>query len=435
MSQTEPRRRSLPLAPVAKQGPPLDEHSRAIDRHWRPSYAVWEITLQCDLACHHCGSRAGRARPDELDTREALELCDQLAALGVNEVTLIGGEAYLRDDWIEIIARLAHHKMRVGTATGGRGLTREKILAAKNAGLKAISVSIDGFEAEHDAQRGLHGSYAAAMETMRHVREVGGINLTANTQVNRYSLPIVEELFAHLVEQGIAGWQVQLTAAMGRAADEPRLFLEPWQVLEVHPKLARCKREAERRKVLFWPGNNIGYFGPFEAIMRGHFKAGYRGTCGAGRISLGIEANGNIKGCPSLPTDAYVGGNVREHPLKDIWERSEELRFTRNFTAQNLAGFCATCYYADDCRGGCHWTAHVLLGYPGDNPFCHHRALELMEQNVREVVRQAKPAPGLPFDHATYVVEREPFPPEEKARIHKLTRDVEIEVYGSSMRV
>ena len=28
-----------------------------------------------------------------------------MAELGVLEVTLIGGEAYLRDDWLEIVAR------------------------------------------------------------------------------------------------------------------------------------------------------------------------------------------------------------------------------------------------------------------------------------------------------------------------------------------
>ena len=32
----------------------------------RPVYAVWEITMCCDHACAHCGSRAAVARPDEL---------------------------------------------------------------------------------------------------------------------------------------------------------------------------------------------------------------------------------------------------------------------------------------------------------------------------------------------------------------------------------
>src|SRR5215207_8579766 len=81
----------LPIAPVAVPGRrhlPLAEHARPIDHKYRPIYAVWEITLACDLACRHCGSRAGRARPDELTTAEALDLVDQLAVLGVKEVTL-----------------------------------------------------------------------------------------------------------------------------------------------------------------------------------------------------------------------------------------------------------------------------------------------------------------------------------------------------------
>ena len=103
-----PARRSLPLAPRAERGLrhlPLAPEARDVDRRYRPIYAVWEVTLKCDLACRHCGSRAGRTRPDELSTEECLDLVRQMAALGVLEVTVIGGEAYLRDDWLEIVAR------------------------------------------------------------------------------------------------------------------------------------------------------------------------------------------------------------------------------------------------------------------------------------------------------------------------------------------
>src|SRR5207302_8074832 len=64
----------------------------------RPVYAVWEITLKCDLKCSHCGSRAGKARPSELTTEECIDVVRQLAKLGCREVTVIGGEAYLRQD-------------------------------------------------------------------------------------------------------------------------------------------------------------------------------------------------------------------------------------------------------------------------------------------------------------------------------------------------
>jgi hypothetical protein len=47
------------------------------------------------------------------------------------------------------------------------------------------------------------------------------------------------------------------------------------------------------------------------------------------------------------------------------------------------------------CRGGCTWTSHSLLGKPGNNPYCHYRALELEKQGLRErivKIREAAPA-------------------------------------------
>ena len=67
---------------------------------------VWEITLACNLRCGHCGATAGHARPDELSPAEALRLADDLAALPVLEVTLMGGELFLRPDWLAIAERL-----------------------------------------------------------------------------------------------------------------------------------------------------------------------------------------------------------------------------------------------------------------------------------------------------------------------------------------
>src|SRR4051794_18287110 len=93
-----PAKTRLPLAPRAQPGKrhlPLAGEARPGDRAHRPVLAVWEITLQCDLACRHCGSRAGHQRPDELSTAECLDLVRQMAELGVMEVTIIGGEAYL----------------------------------------------------------------------------------------------------------------------------------------------------------------------------------------------------------------------------------------------------------------------------------------------------------------------------------------------------
>jgi radical SAM protein with 4Fe4S-binding SPASM domain len=436
MQPLGPRPKSLPIAPTAapaKRSLPLAGPARDRDRKWRPIYAVWEITLKCDLACRHCGSRAGRERPDELSTEEALNLVDQMADLGTLEVTIIGGEAYLREDWVLIAKRIRERGMQCTMTTGGRGLTPERARAAKEAGIQSISVSVDGFEKTHDALRGVRGSYQSAMAALKNARDAG-IHVSCNTQIGAASLHEIEDLFPVLVDQGIHSWQVQLTVAMGRAADEPNLLLEPWQLLEVMPMLARLKKNvADPRKVRIWPGNNIGYFGPYESDLRGTMPRGHMASCGAGRSTLGIEANGDIKGCPSLPTADWVGGNIRDNSLQTIWEQSTPLRYTRDRTVDDLWGSCRDCYYADTCRAGCSWTSHVLFGKPGNNPFCHHRALELLREGKRERLVRTHAAPGEPFDFAKFEIVVEDWPADMLERARQLAETGE--GYLTSKRV
>ncbi len=424
MAEIGPRpRTALPIAPKAapaRRHLPLADAVRPIDQRWQPIYAVWEITLACDLACRHCGSRAGRSRPDELTTEQCLDLVRQMAELGTREVTLIGGEAYLRDDWTDIARAVRDHGMECTMTTGGRGLTPERVKAAKEAGIRSVSVSVDGLESTHDALRGVKGSWKAAFEAMANLK-AAGVHFSANSQFGRASLYEMPEVFEKLVKAGIHSWQTQLTVAMGRAADEPQLLPEPFQVLEVMAMLARLKTTvADPNRVRIWPGNNIGYFGPYESVLRGTLPRGHMASCGAGRSTLGIEADGSIKGCPSLPTADYTGGNIRDNSLRDIWERSKPLRFTRDRTVEDLWGYCRDCYYNDTCRAGCSWTTHVLLGKPGNNPYCHHRALELLREGKRERVRRVSPAPGEPFDHGIYEIVVEDWPADELAGAHRL---------------
>ena len=65
----EPGRENTTITPIPEN----------IVGYRRKSYAVWEITLACNLACGHCGSRAGDARENELSTDEAVDLVRQLA--------------------------------------------------------------------------------------------------------------------------------------------------------------------------------------------------------------------------------------------------------------------------------------------------------------------------------------------------------------------
>jgi radical SAM protein with 4Fe4S-binding SPASM domain len=402
----EGRPRSLPIAPRARPALrrlPLADEARDVDRAWRPTYAVWELTLKCDLACAHCGSRAGRTRPEELDTAECLDLVAQMAAMGVIEVTVIGGEAYLRDDWLQIVRAIRASGMRCSMTTGGRGITADRARAAAEAGLQSTSVSIDGNEATHDRLRGVAGAYRSALAAAAHLK-AAGIGLTVNTQINRLSMRELPDVLETIIALGGRAWQIQLTVAMGRAADDPALLVQPEDLLELFPQLVKLKARCDEAGVALWPGNNIGYFGPYESILRAGMQRGHMASCGAGCTTLGIEADGAIKGCPSLHTVPWTGGNIRDASLQDIWERSAALRYMRDRTVDDLWGYCRTCYYADVCRAGCTWTGFSLFGKPGNNPLCHHRVLEMRRQGKRERLVQVEAPPGTPFDHGKFEI-------------------------------
>jgi radical SAM protein with 4Fe4S-binding SPASM domain len=123
---------------------------------------------------------------------------------------------------------------------------------------------------------------------------------------------------------------------------------------------------------------------------------------------MGIESNGDVKGCPSLQTRHYVGGNLREQSLAAIWKDTPELGFNRARTVDDLWGFCRTCDFAAECLGGCTFTAHSILGRPGNNPYCHYRARVHAKRGQRERLVPGAAADGLPFDNGVFDIVVEP---------------------------
>jgi radical SAM protein with 4Fe4S-binding SPASM domain len=287
-------------------------------------------------------------------------------------------------------------------------LTEERVRAAASAGLQGASVSIDGLEETHDRIRGVKGSWRAAFDALRRLRD-HGITIGSNSQINRLSMREFPQMMENLISAGGKYWQLQLTVAMGNAVDNDLMLLQPYDLLEIMPMLAGLYASGAERGLTIAPGNNIGYFGPYERLWRGGPSGrGHWIGCNAGQNTIGIEADGAIKGCPSLPTKSYTGGNIRDLTLEQIWNEAPELSFTRDRTVNDLWGFCRTCYYADVCRGGCSWTTHSLFGKPGNNPFCHHRVLELAKQGKRERIKKVRDAPGEPFDVGLFELIEEP---------------------------
>ena len=376
------------------------EHKRP-----RPALAVWEFTLACDHRCIHCGPRAGEPRPNELSTDEALRLVDDLAEAGVGEVVLIGGEAYLRNDFLLVIRRIREHGMTASMTTGGLNLTEKRAEAMVEAGISTCSISIDGLEPAHDKLRNKQGSWKRAFAALRNMRKAGA-RVACNSQINRVNFGDHEPLFELIADEGIHSWQLQITVAHGNAADNADIILQPYQFMELFEQLNRIVDRALQRQVRIWPANNLGYFGPYESKLRRHQKLHYKG-CSAGRSTIGIESNGILKNCPSLGGPNNQAGDWRKYGLKTIWDESPEMTYIRRRTLDDLWGYCRECYYAETCMSGCTAANEPLLGRPGNNPFCHHRSIEMDRMGQRERIEPWVPAKGVPFDNGLFKLIRE----------------------------
>lgn len=337
-----------------------------------PRQAVWELTLSCNMRCLHCGSFAGPPRRDELTWPEMEHLADELADLGCEKITLGGGEPTLHPRWDDLARRLTARGVQVNLITNGWTWSPEHLDRARAAGIRTIGFSLDGLEPDHDRIRKL-GSFQRVI-TAIDLCVAGGLSASVVTHVNRLNVGYLRALRDLLRSHRVAAWQLQLGNPAGAMGEHRDLVIEPEALLSLVPEIAQLRSEGGSPEIC--PGDNIGYFGACEKSLRdrGAMVDVWIG-CRAGCHVIGIESDGNIKGCLSLPSsrhenDAFLEGNVRDSSLREIWHRPGAFAFNREFTEDRLDRFCGVCRYRDICRGGCSWTAWSHTQTRWHNPYC-----------------------------------------------------------------
>jgi hypothetical protein len=191
------------------------------------------------------------------------------------------------------------------------------------------------------------------------------------------------EVFELLIEPASTRGRCQLTVAMGRAADEPELILEPFQVLEVMAAHRALKRKAGTTPACAsGPATTSATSAPTRPAAR-HDAARAHVLLRRRALTLGIEADGSHQGLPLAPDEDYVG---RQHPrqlaARHLGARRAPALHPRPHRRRPL-GLLPRLLLRDECRAGCSWTARHF-GRIGNNPYCHHRALELLREGKRE---------------------------------------------------
>jgi radical SAM protein len=328
-----------------------------------PFLLFWETTRACDLACQHCRACAVPLRsPRELSTDEGKRLLDEARAMGVPLVVLTGGDPAKRPDLLDLVRHGSSIGLRMALTPSATPLiTRELLVALREAGLARLAISLDGAVAEtHDAFRGTSGSYARTLEILREAREVG-LTTQVNTSVVRENvgeLARVAELVAAL---DVELFSVFLVVPTGRArggsalgAEEIEEVLE-WlaERSESFPFDVKTTAAPQLRRVLL------------QHKVRRNEIVGIRD--GIGRAPRGVNDGSGIV-FVSHEGDVFPSGflpircgNVRDEGLTRVYR--EHPLFASLRDGDRLGGKCGRCEFRFVC-GGSRARAYATSGDP-----------------------------------------------------------------------
>jgi radical SAM protein with 4Fe4S-binding SPASM domain len=236
-----------------------------------------------------------------------------------------------------------------------------------------VAMSLDGARKTHDAFRRTPGSFDRILSAFLALKKKG-IKTACITCVSRFNLKELDLMHDILLSHGVSAWQIQPLFPGGRLREHREMMIESRELIEVAKFIAR-KRKVSSMNV--FPADGIGFFSKYDKQIR----PGGWGTCAAGLWNVGIEANGNIKGCLSLFPEAlednpFVEGNVKTQSLKEIWFDPDKFEYNRKFDPSKAEGFCRECRFLEHCRGGCTSASFFNTGSLCDNPYCLYQELK-----------------------------------------------------------
>lgn len=333
-----------------------------LPKNYEPRFGLYELTLRCNMNCIHCGSSAGIKRTNELTTEEWNNVTKQLADMNCKEITLLGGEPFLRKDWYEISTEIKNRGIKITYMSNGLLLNDNKIEKLRKIEPKVVSVSIDGAKKEtHDGIRQVKGSYEKCIKVISNLKKAG-INTTVITSVNKLNFQELPELKAMLLNKGVV-WQLQIAIPLGRFKKELLLSKEEFYATAIFIASTRKKYSIKELPII---GTHC--FGYYSKKIRNVMIFPWTG-CQAGISTIGIQSNGDVKGCLSLPPK-FIEGNIRDNYISDIWRKPGFCSYNRDFEKSDLNNSCVDCKYWKKCRGGCLGVSIGITGKSNGDTYC-----------------------------------------------------------------
>lgn len=306
------------------------------------NYLFWECTLRCNLNCLHCGSDCSMdSKTADMPVADFLKVLDSVAReYDPNKVMIAvtGGEPLLRTDLEVCGTKFNQRGFPWGIVSNGYLLSSERLSSLCKAGLRSITISLDGLQDSHNWMRRKNDSFGKALQAVKICSRQKDLVFDVVTCVNRKNISELSAIKKLLLDTGVKNWRLFTIFPKGRAKEFAELELSNQEFRILLDFIDDCRTS----KTIRASYSCEGFLGNYETKVRDGFF-----FCRAGITIASVLADGSISACPSLRGD-FIQGNIYKDDFLDCWHNRYRNMRDRSWakTAQ-----CSDCKVFKYCNG------------------------------------------------------------------------------------
>ncbi len=351
-------------------------------------------TGKCNAKCAMCFYADDMAQKASDLTFDEIKKISETAGQ-FNRLWLSGGEPTMRDDLPEIIEMFYKNNKIKDVNFPSNGIKTERVIewltrlrqSCPDMNI-AISISLDGFGATHDTQRGVSSFYQAC-ETLKKIndnfKDDGHIIKNIATVITKYNVEEVVEFVAWVYGRFNVSTHT-IEAARGHTREDGVKVLTEKRLREIQNKIAPyymlyANRIAEEIKS--WIGKKIarflyvGLYGAMYNIRASNLEkpTPWNMECTAGETTLVLDYDGRFRAC-----------ELRE-PIGNVKDYNCDIQAIMNGDAMRKEieaighGYKANCW----CTHGC-WIMSSINFNPG-------KMISLLSKANKETKKLAREQP------------------------------------------
>jgi radical SAM protein with 4Fe4S-binding SPASM domain len=312
----------------------LEEHFK--DNPQLTSFQI-ELTSRCNERCVHCYI-PHENKTDDIAPALFYDVLDQCRGMGVLAGTLSGGEPLLHPRFCEFLQKAKDYDFSINILSNLTLLNGEIIAEMKASRLSSVQVSLYSMKSEvHDAITQMPGSFEKTRAAI--------LRLIENDIPLQISCPAMKQNKNCYVD--VMNWARE--RRVRAVSDHIMMARYDGTTGNLDSRLSLAEVETVLNGII---ANDTEYQNEIRAAgIEAAEQRDISGdlVCGVCVSSICMVSNGNVYPCAGWQN--YVCGNVREQPLRDIWENAARVKYLRGLRKKDFPqclacpdkAFCAMC--------------------------------------------------------------------------------------------